>query len=69
MVETASSPLPSTASILNLGPSAKILCIADIRGDFEKINEYVKESGASAVIHTGDFGFMDGASPGKMAPR
>ncbi|GHJ88725.1 hypothetical protein NliqN6_5127 [Naganishia liquefaciens] len=49
--------------------SGRILCIADIRGDFKRLNQLVAETGAVAVIHTGDFGFLDGNSPGRMAPK
>lgn len=36
----------------------RILCIADIRGRLSNINDMVREAGAKAVIHTGDFGFL-----------
>ncbi|KAI5455152.1 hypothetical protein NCC49_002421 [Naganishia albida] len=49
--------------------SGRILCIADIRGDFRKLNQLVEEHDAVAVIHTGDFGFLDGKSPARMASR
>lgn len=49
--------------------SGKILCIADIRGDFKRLNALVEENQAVAVIHTGDFGFLDGNSPARMASK
>lgn len=49
--------------------SGRILCIADIRGDFKRLNQLVAETGAVAVIHTGDFGFLDGNSPERMASK
>lgn len=49
--------------------SGRILCIADIRGDFKRLNKLVEEHEAVAVIHTGDFGFLDGNSPSRMASR
>jgi hypothetical protein len=64
-LDNASTPM---ASIIN-GGTGRILCISDIRGDFNKLNQMVKDADAVAVIHTGDFGFLDGGSPGRMAPR
>jgi hypothetical protein len=49
--------------------SGRILCIADIRGDYKRLNKLVEEHDAVAVIHTGDFGFLDGNSPSRMASR
>ncbi|KAJ9092494.1 hypothetical protein QFC19_008707 [Naganishia cerealis] len=49
--------------------SSRILCIADIRGDYKRLNKLVEEHDAVAVIHTGDFGFLDGNSPSRMASR
>lgn len=37
----------------------RILCIADIRGDLSLLNTLAASTRASAVIHTGDFGFYD----------
>ncbi|KAJ9097676.1 hypothetical protein QFC21_004713 [Naganishia friedmannii] len=49
--------------------SGRILCLADIRGDYKRLNKLVEEHDAVAVIHTGDFGFLDGNSPSRMASR
>jgi len=40
----------------------RILCIADIRGRLSGLNDLAREANATAIIHTGDFGFF-GASP------
>jgi hypothetical protein len=40
----------------------RLLCVADIRGRVGDLNELARETKASAIIHTGDFGFF-GASP------
>jgi hypothetical protein len=58
----------SMSTIIN-GASGRILCISDIRGDFRNLNKMIKETNAVAVIHTGDFGFLDGSSPARMLPR
>lgn len=62
------SPLNPLDRVIDTG-SGRILCIADIRGDFRKLNQLVEEHDAVAVIHTGDFGFLDGKSPSRMASR
>lgn len=36
----------------------RLLCIADIRGRLSALNDLAREVGASAIIHTGDFGFF-----------
>ncbi|OLL25819.1 hypothetical protein NEOLI_000541 [Neolecta irregularis DAH-3] len=51
-----------SADVLDLGQNARILCVADIRGNLSQINELAKEANAQAVIHTGDFGFYDSDS-------
>ncbi|BEI86125.1 hypothetical protein CcaverHIS002_0604120 [Cutaneotrichosporon cavernicola] len=54
------SPQPATnhnPRIVLAGNSARILCVADIRGDYHELNRLIREHEATAVIHTGDFGF------------
>lgn len=36
----------------------RLLCIADIRGRVTTLNDLAREANASAIIHTGDFGFF-----------
>lgn len=36
----------------------RLLCIADIRGRLSALNDLAREANASAIIHTGDFGFF-----------
>lgn len=36
----------------------RILCLADVRGRLSTLNELALETGALAIIHTGDFGFF-----------
>jgi len=68
---TCIPPVVSSSTVIELGPgkAGRVLCVADIRGDFKKLNEMVRETKAVAVIHTGDFGFLDGNSPSRMTPR
>ncbi|KZO93752.1 hypothetical protein CALVIDRAFT_539661 [Calocera viscosa TUFC12733] len=65
-------PPPATAnSQVKIIDSAagRILCLADIRGKISAINELAKETGAKAVIHTGDFGFFDNNSLERINDR
>jgi hypothetical protein len=41
------------------GANAKILCVADVRGNLDLIDELADRVNAAAVIHTGDFGFFE----------
>lgn len=61
----ASHPM---STVIN-GGTGRILCVSDIRGDYNNLNRMVEETKAVAVIHTGDFGFLDGESPSRMLPR
>lgn len=47
----------------------RILCIADIRGRLSALNDLAREANASAVIHTGDFGFFEEESLGRINDR
>jgi hypothetical protein len=47
---------------------AQLLCIADIRGDFKTLNGLIKQYNATAVIHTGEFGFLEARSPTRIKP-
>ncbi|KAG0147891.1 hypothetical protein CROQUDRAFT_132200 [Cronartium quercuum f. sp. fusiforme G11] len=69
----------SNSSHLSDGPSnrvdlinsqhGRILCIADIRGRLSQINELAKEFNATAVIHSGDFGFYEPTSLERISDR
>ncbi|KZT50661.1 hypothetical protein CALCODRAFT_504476 [Calocera cornea HHB12733] len=65
-------PPPATANTqVKVIDSAagRILCLADIRGKISAINDLAKETGAKAVIHTGDFGFFDNNSLERINDR
>ncbi|KAK4686482.1 hypothetical protein P7C73_g3646, partial [Tremellales sp. Uapishka_1] len=51
------------------GKTGRILCVADIRGDYHQLNVLIKEHEATAVIHTGDFGFIDESSLERMGEK
>lgn len=55
--------------VILAGESARILCVADIRGDYHELNRLIKVHDATAVIHTGDFGFNELASLERMGDR
>ncbi|KAG8836232.1 hypothetical protein FRC17_008968 [Serendipita sp. 399] len=47
----------------------RLLCIADIRGNLSHLNALAAEANAKAIIHTGDFGFIDTASLDRISDR
>ena len=49
---------PKVSNRVIEGAGGRILCVADIRGQFSHLNTLAVEAGAVAVIHTGDFGFF-----------
>ncbi|KAI9634308.1 uncharacterized protein MKK02DRAFT_34810 [Dioszegia hungarica] len=59
----------SPARIVLAGKTGRILCVADIRGDFHELNRLIREHEATAVIHTGDFGFINAESLDRMGDK
>lgn len=59
-----SSTLPASLrenvkyTVLGDDKHGRVLCLADVRGRLSTFNELAQETGAVAVIHTGDFGFF-----------
>lgn len=51
------------------GPSGRVACIADVRGNMSLFNQIAQETGAQAIIHTGDFGFYERASFDRISDR
>ncbi|GJJ07801.1 hypothetical protein Clacol_002006 [Clathrus columnatus] len=72
----ATTPLPRTVpfsvntqtKVFESG-AGRILCIADVRGRINTINELVEEAKADVVIHTGDFGFFENSSLERINDR
>ncbi|KAL1408895.1 hypothetical protein Q8F55_005709 [Vanrija albida] len=63
-----SNNTPSARVILP-GNGSRILCVADIRGDYHELNRLIREHEATAVIHTGDFGFLNADSLERMGDK
>lgn len=51
------------------GPSGRIACVADIRGNVRLLNQIAQETKAKAIVHTGDFGFYTRDSLARMSDR
>ncbi|KAI0643623.1 hypothetical protein C8Q79DRAFT_914452 [Trametes meyenii] len=49
--------------------AGRLLCIADIRGRLSALNDLAREANASAIIHTGDFGFFEASSLDRINDR
>lgn len=60
--------LPSNGRIVQAG-AARVLCIADVRGNLRSLNELAKQARADYIIHTGDFGFYDAHSLDRIAEK
>ncbi|RKF64632.1 Uncharacterized protein C16H5.12c [Erysiphe neolycopersici] len=60
--------LPSNGRIVQAGV-ARVLCIADVRGNLRSLNELAKQARADYIIHTGDFGFYDAQSLDRIAEK
>ncbi|KAF2149430.1 hypothetical protein K461DRAFT_315447 [Myriangium duriaei CBS 260.36] len=70
-----SGPVPGATPLLpNQGRvvqanGARVLCIADVRGNLRSLNELARSARADHVIHTGDFGFYDDTSLERIAEK
>lgn len=49
--------------------NARILCIADIRGQLSSLNHLAQQHEATHILHTGDFGFYDESSLERMTDK
>ncbi|KAK8844699.1 hypothetical protein IAR55_006548 [Kwoniella newhampshirensis] len=68
-IEKASSTTATPPRVVLAGKTGRILCVADIRGDYHELNRLIREHEATAVIHTGDFGFMTSESLERMSDK
>ncbi|KAL9944061.1 hypothetical protein ACHAQF_005173 [Verticillium nonalfalfae] len=60
--------LPNQGRVIQTGP-IRVLCIADVRGNLNSLNELAKSARADHIIHTGDFGFYDDTSLERIAEK
>ncbi|CAI2168934.1 3630_t:CDS:10 [Funneliformis geosporum] len=66
-VNTANLPVGS-ANVISTD-AGKIICVADVRGNISQLNHLAKQTGAMAVIHSGDFGFYENNSLERISDR
>ncbi|KAF2837584.1 hypothetical protein M501DRAFT_986389 [Patellaria atrata CBS 101060] len=67
-VPGATPLLPNQGRVIQNG-SARVLCIADVRGNLRSLNKLAADAKASYIIHTGDFGFYDDRSLDRIAEK
>ncbi|KAF2279775.1 uncharacterized protein EI97DRAFT_499145 [Westerdykella ornata] len=60
--------LPNQGRVIQSG-SVRVLCIADVRGNLQSLNQLASEARANYIIHTGDFGFYDDRSLDRIAEK
>lgn len=60
--------LPNQGRVIQSG-SARVLCIADVRGNLQSLNHLAADARANYIIHTGDFGFYDDRSLDRIAEK
>ncbi|KAK5162768.1 uncharacterized protein LTR77_011199 [Saxophila tyrrhenica] len=59
---------PNQGRVQQIG-HARVLCIADVRGNLRQLNELARNAKAEYILHTGDFGFYDHASIERIAEK
>lgn len=67
-VPGAAPLLPNQGRVIQSG-SARVLCIADVRGNLQSLNQLAADARANYIIHTGDFGFYDDRSLDRIAEK
>ncbi|KAK7181994.1 hypothetical protein DPSP01_006225 [Paraphaeosphaeria sporulosa] len=60
--------LPNQGRVIQQG-SARVLCVADVRGNLQSLNQLAADARANYIIHTGDFGFYDDKSLDRIAEK
>ncbi|KAH5150275.1 hypothetical protein HBH69_156170 [Parastagonospora nodorum] len=60
--------LPNQGRVIQQG-SVRVLCIADVRGNLQSLNQLAADARANYIIHTGDFGFYDDCSLDRIAEK
>ncbi|KAF2485464.1 hypothetical protein BDY17DRAFT_308839 [Neohortaea acidophila] len=59
---------PNQGRVQQIG-HARVLCIADVRGNLRQLNDLARLAKADYIIHTGDFGFYDEHSLERIAEK
>ncbi|KAK3668297.1 hypothetical protein LTR22_000982 [Elasticomyces elasticus] len=59
---------PNQGRVQQIG-HARVLCIADVRGNLRQLNDLARNAKADYIIHTGDFGFYDEYSLDRIAEK
>ncbi|KXT04701.1 hypothetical protein AC578_2078 [Pseudocercospora eumusae] len=59
---------PNQGRVQQIG-HARVLCIADVRGNLRQLNDLARNAKADYIIHTGDFGFYDDSSLDRIAEK
>ncbi|ORY17474.1 hypothetical protein BCR34DRAFT_454548, partial [Clohesyomyces aquaticus] len=67
-VPGAAPLLPNQGRVIQTG-SARVLCVADVRGNLQSLNQLAADARANYIIHTGDFGFYDDRSLDRIADK
>ncbi|KAL1306198.1 hypothetical protein AAFC00_004298 [Neodothiora populina] len=60
--------LPNQGRVIQSN-GARVLCIADVRGNLRSLNDLARQAKADHIIHTGDFGFYDDTSLNRIAEK
>ncbi|KAF1850175.1 uncharacterized protein K460DRAFT_381983 [Cucurbitaria berberidis CBS 394.84] len=60
--------LPNQGRVIQQG-SVRVLCVADVRGNLQSLNQLAADARANYIIHTGDFGFYDDRSLDRIAEK
>ncbi|KAF1984841.1 hypothetical protein K402DRAFT_413571 [Aulographum hederae CBS 113979] len=60
--------LPNQGRVIQQG-STRVLCIADVRGSLQSLNQLAEKANAQFILHTGDFGFYDERSLDRIAEK
>ncbi|SMR51062.1 unnamed protein product [Zymoseptoria tritici ST99CH_1A5] len=59
---------PNQGRVQQVG-HARVLCVADVRGNLRQLNDLARNAKADYIIHTGDFGFYDDTSLERIAEK
>ena len=59
---TGGSGGPNVGRMFTSREGARILCVADVRGQLSSLNQLARQHDATHILHTGDFGFYERSS-------